>query len=92
MGPAKCRSCITTTFRQRRKLLLINLRGNACERCGYDRCVDALHFHHLDPSQKEYRLSSGNTRSLEKDLEEVSKCMLVCANCHAEIHHRDDPS
>lgn len=55
---------------------------------GYDKCVQALEFHHLDPNEKEFSLTTSNTRSIQKLLEEAQKCILVCANCHREIHAR----
>lgn len=46
----------------------------------------ALHFHHLDPNQKRYTLSrAGHTRKFADALEEARKCVLLCANCHAEV-------
>ena len=49
--------------------------------------TDALEFHHLDPSQKDFGISSkGYTRSWDKVKEELDKCILVCSNCHREIH------
>lgn len=55
-----------------------------CELCGYDKCWEALDFHHL--KEKESGISSIMHHNYEKVLEEVSKCILVCANCHREIH------
>lgn len=54
--------------------------------CGYDRHQAALQFHHVDPTEKEYGLSArGLSRSFERAREEASKCVLLCANCHAEV-------
>lgn len=64
----------------------MKIKGNKCLVCGYDKCIDALVFHHTDPFTKEFHLSNGETRSWEKYLKELEKCILVCANCHAEIH------
>jgi len=62
-------------------------QGNKCKICGYKKCQRALSFHHIDPSKKEFDLSSkGLTRSWEKIQLEIKKCILVCANCHMEIH------
>jgi len=62
-------------------------KGNKCVVCGYNKCQRALSFHHLDASKKEFDLSSrGLTRSWKKIEEEIKKCVLVCANCHMEIH------
>ena len=77
----------TSDFRRNRKLNLIKVCGNQCNICGYNRAISALEFHHINPEEKEYGLASmGNCHQLEKDLEEVKKCILVCSNCHREIH------
>ena len=68
--------------------MAVAYKGNKCERCGYDRCADALEFHHLDPSAKEFNLSGkGQTLGWERVKTELDKCIMVCANCHREIHH-----
>ena len=73
--------------RQKRKQELVQAAGGCCNICGYLKCIGALEFHHIDPLQKKYGISSsGNCHSLEQDLEEIKKCILVCANCHREIH------
>ena len=68
------------------KQTLIDENGGCCLLCGYDRYPGALEFHHLDPARKDFALSmSGVARSLARAREEARKCVLVCANCHAEI-------
>ena len=42
-----------TILRRSMKLQAIKLLGGKCSICGYDRCVDALEFHHINPSVKE---------------------------------------
>jgi hypothetical protein len=75
-----------TARRRRVKQLLIEEAGGQCILCGYDRFPGALHFHHLDPAQKSFAVSlQGVTRSLEKARAEAAKCVLMCANCHAEV-------
>ena len=57
--------------------------------CGYGKYQGALHFHHIDPSQKKFPISdavSSGKYSQEEVEAEIKKCVLVCANCHAEIH------
>ena len=77
----------TSDFRRNRKLNLIKVCGNQCNICGYNRAISALEFHHINPEEKEYALASmGTCHQLEKDLEEIKKCILVCSNCHREIH------
>jgi predicted HNH restriction endonuclease len=69
------------------RLKAINHKGGKCELCGYHRCKDALEFHHLEESSKRFGVSSkGYTRSWEKVKQELDKCILVCANCHRELH------
>lgn len=69
------------------KLLAVEYKGNKCETCGYSKCVDALDFHHLDPNEKDFGIAAkGYTRSWKKVKEELDKCIMLCANCHREIH------
>jgi transposase-like protein len=83
---ATCRSTRVSERRRRIKQLLLDEAGGACLVCGYDRCVAALHFHHLDPATKSFALAlGGNTRSLDRARAEASKCVVLCANCHAEV-------
>jgi hypothetical protein len=54
--------------------------------CGYSRCPAALQFHHRDPATKSFAVSrQGVTRSLARARAEARKCVLLCANCHAEV-------
>ena len=75
---------------KRRKTLrqkLVEYKGGSCVICGYSGSIDALDIHHLDGNQKEFGISSGGiTRSWAKVRAEADKCILVCANCHREIH------
>lgn len=74
-----------TAARQKRKQELVYIMGGKCSLCGYDRCIAALEFHHIDKKQKCRQLSNGNCHSWEEDVQEVKKCALVCSNCHKEI-------
>ena len=77
----------TSDFRRRRKENLILVSGGKCQLCGYDKSNSALEFHHIDDTQKLYSIAANGTcHDLEKDLKEIQKCILVCANCHREIH------
>ncbi len=88
-GRARCGRCASdAVVRRRRKIkeILIEEFGGCCQLCGYDRCPAALQFHHIDPSLKEFSVSrSGITRAFSEVLEEAKKCILLCANCHAEV-------
>ena len=82
----KTKSEIITQFRQKRKRDLISLYGGKCSLCGYNKSIKALEFHHIKPQDKKYALGTGNCHKLQDDLTEAKKCLLVCANCHREIH------
>lgn len=88
-GYYRCKRCrLERVSRRRRKVkrILVDEAGGRCALCGYDRCIAALHFHHLDPSSKKFHLSMhGAARSLASARVEMAKCMLLCANCHAEV-------
>lgn len=75
-----------TILRRSMKLHAIKILGGKCSRCSYNKCVDALEFHHKNPNVKEFKLGSGNTMSWKEYKKEVSKCVLLCSNCHKEVH------
>lgn len=81
----KTRSESVIDWRKRTKLKLIEYKGGKCQICGYNKCISALEFHHVNPEEKDFGIS-GQSRSFEKLKNEVDKCVLVCANCHREIH------
>lgn len=82
----RCRAEAVSRRRRRVKRLLVEEAGGACCVCGYSRCVAALGFHHLKPAEKSFAMSHrGVARSMAKARAEASKCVLVCANCHAEV-------
>ena len=72
-----------------RKLELINMMGGKCSKCGYRQNMSALEFHHVNPSEKSFQLDArhlSNT-NMEKITEEAKKCILLCSNCHREVHN-----
>jgi hypothetical protein len=88
-GGYRCSRCNGEGVQRRRrrvKRLLVEEAGGNCAICGYDRYPGALEFHHLDPGAKSFGLSvRGVTRSLADLRSEAAKCILLCANCHAEV-------
>lgn len=75
----------TSSYRQRIKKQMIEYKGGKCKICGYNKCIEALDFHHLNPNEKDFNISGG-TKSFKNLKPEIDKCILVCANCHREIH------
>lgn len=60
-----------------------------CQTCGYDKCIEAMQFHHKNPDEKDFNISGlreYTVESIQKYYDEVDKCILTCANCHFEIH------
>jgi hypothetical protein len=79
---------------QRRKILrarALDYMGSKCQICGYQRCMASLHFHHPDPTAKEFTVSSRLT-SWDRIQRELDKCVLLCANCHGEVHDGMHPT
>jgi HNH endonuclease. len=73
--------------RIRLRVMARDYKGGKCELCGYKKCPRALSFHHIDPKKKAFGISTkGLTRSWDKIREEIDKCVLLCANCHMEVH------
>jgi len=90
----RCMKCMSTAVSDRRrklKILSIKYKGGACNDCGYSSNSSALEFHHADPNEKEFGIStSGGTKSFDRVKVELDKCLLLCANCHREEHDRID--
>ena len=61
--------------------------GNKCSCCGYDKNYGSLHFHHLDPLEKEFDWRKLRLKKWESVIEELKKCVVLCANCHSEWHY-----
>lgn len=84
------RSEAVKIWRRACKERIIVAMGGACCICGYNKCQAALVLHHLDPNKKDYTISSirANPKSWILIIEELRKCVLLCSNCHAEIHDK----
>ena len=83
-----CYNCMPDGVQLTRGMFLAKIketRGGKCIRCGYDRCIKALEFHHIDPSKKDFTISNDHFR-LQEAVEETKKCILICSNCHKELH------
>jgi hypothetical protein len=75
----------------KRKEEAIRLKGGQCEQCGYNKCIRALTFHHIDSKEKKFTLDQRamSQRTLEEIMIEVNKCQLLCFNCHMEHHYNE---
>jgi hypothetical protein len=86
-----CKHCIAdkTTERKRNlKKLMVEYKGGSCHKCGYNKYLGALDFHHINPEEKDFNPSHLKTYILNDMVkEELDKCLLLCANCHRETHH-----
>lgn len=74
-------------WRRKKKIKAIEHKGGKCQviNCGYDKSVYSLSFHHINPEEKDFEIASSN-KSWDFIKSELDKCILVCNNCHAEIH------
>lgn len=88
-GYYRCKRCRSAAVAKRRRTVkrqLVEEAGGSCALCGYSRWLGALQFHHLEPGRKEFHLAHrGYSRSIAKSRAEMRKCILLCANCHAEV-------
>jgi hypothetical protein len=85
-----CKQCMNEHTMERvrnMKQKWVEYKGGKCQLCGYSKCPGALEFHHLDPSKKDFNLSRYRVRAFNEQIrQEIDKCLMVCANCHREIH------
>lgn len=73
-------------FRCKQKEKIVYVMGGKCACCGYNKCISALELHHLDPTQKEFTFSKNTNRAWSELVKELPKTILLCANCHREVH------
>jgi len=75
-------------WRKRSKERMLEIMGGKCAICGYNKSHSALEFHHLDPTQKDFSFGRvrANPKSWNKITQELRKCIMLCANCHREVH------
>lgn len=93
-GRYRCKKCYTwynASKRKKYKKMLVDYKGGKCEICGYDKCVSALEFHHINEDEKSFSISQTTfSKSFDELKKEADKCILVCANCHREIHSKQE--
>jgi len=83
-----CQVCATNEKQRRRVKAVIDIAGNECKICGYNKNFSSVSFHHVIPEDKCFSLSSReiSNYSWDKVTKEMRKCVMVCLNCHGEIH------
>lgn len=76
-------------WRERTIAAINHIMGTKCVICGYDKSYYSLAYHHIDPTTKEFNISEVRSYSYawDKIEAELRKCVVVCTNCHGEIHH-----
>jgi|SRR5208337_1622524 len=76
-------------WRKRTKQLIVESMGNKCQICNYDKCIEALDLHHINPNEKEISFGEmrANPQALDKICKELEKCILLCCRCHREYHY-----
>lgn len=83
----ECTSIQAVTRQQNFKKQCLDYKGGKCLSCGYNNYQGALEFHHLNPNEKEFHLASVKHNSFNNEIKkELDKCILLCSNCHREIH------
>jgi hypothetical protein len=83
-----CKSCANKreTERYWEKRKFIDSQRTACEKCGENR-THVLDFHHIDPKEKAFTIGVLKKGSKETILNEINKCICLCANCHRDFHY-----
>lgn len=78
-----------TRVRKEHREYVNSIKAKGCVKCGYKKCLTAIDFHHLKSENKEMGIARATTQgwSIERLDKEISKCIVVCKNCHAEIHN-----
>ena len=85
-----CKDCLSKQIiirQQKFKELCVEYKGGKCCSCGYKKYLGALEFHHINPKEKDFMVSRSSRNNLNAKIKkELDKCLLVCSNCHREIH------
>lgn len=72
------------------KKIIVLERGGKCEECGYSENIHCLDLHHLEPHDKEGEPTKIFRRpNLDDIRKETDKCIILCKNCHNDVHHPD---
>jgi|19_taG_2_1085344.scaffolds.fasta_scaffold00490_3 hypothetical protein len=83
----RCQTAYNNEAGRKKKKKAVEHKGGQCKKCGYDKCINALEFHHRDPSTKNDQWKTMSGWKWSRILKELHKCDLLCANCHREVHY-----
>jgi hypothetical protein len=83
----KCRCESIKRNKMKRKLQIVEFMGGQCSICSYKKNLAALELHHLNPQTKDFEISYYSSKKWEDLVVELNKCILICSNCHKEIHN-----
>ena len=84
-----CNTCRQDYRKKIMKHRAVLYKGGKCSICGYDKCEEALEFHHINPEEKEFTISKKYNLSWNKIQQELDKCIMLCSVCHKEIHAKN---
>ena len=86
--PNRRRSSIRNVMEWRHRTLekVIKIAGGTCRKCSYSICIPNLHFHHLNPKEKDFSIRCNHTISWKRVKNEIVKTILLCNRCHGEVH------
>ena len=85
----ECKKRVSNDRAKNHKLKAVKYKGGKCEICGYNKRIEALEFHHIDPSEKDPNFSSFVNWGWERIKKEIDNCQLLCANCHREVEYKE---
>jgi hypothetical protein len=86
----ECKNCFNDRIyklSRDKKEKAVKYKGGECCKCGYKKCMAALDFHHIDPEEKDVNFRTMLYWKWERRKKEIDKCILVCSNCHRELHY-----
>jgi hypothetical protein len=85
-----CSDCMNASVKiahNNRKSEFVEYKGGCCQICSYNKCNAALDFHHINPNEKELKFDKISSWAFERARPELDKCVLLCSNCHREVHN-----
>lgn len=82
----KCHTLYTHQRLREMKLKAIEYLGGQCSQCGVKGVPAIYDFHHKNPEEKDFSWGAKRTSNWDNLKKELDKCILLCSNCHRELH------